>query len=214
MKNLVNDVAEPVQSGNSISDFLSTYQTEMKILPNANAPVTNPTLSRPLENVVTDIKNGSWIGDQRYYQTGKKAGQLKKSVTGNTQVKATVMPQQGQPLPNNPANQIGGIQNSLITGSLFLLVVDLVIPFTIAAVNNWFSKTKIDSSKLGLTEKQKKDLEPLCNEVVKYLNLNANPVVIFIVSYGAICVMNYMLQKSLSKMEARKKPDESETPKY
>lgn len=221
IKNLVNDtqtVEPPKGNGSSITDFLSSYTQDMTVLPNVNTnqSVNNPGLSRSLENTIKEVKNNNWLGDPRYYQTGKKAGELKKSSVGNTQVKPSVMPQSGQPLPNVPANQPGGgIQNTLITGSLFLLVVDLVIPFTIAAVNNWFSKDKIDSSKLGLTDKQKKDLEPLCNEVVKYLNLNANPLVIFIVSYGAICVMNYMLQKSLAKLEKKnKKPEGNEDPKY
>lgn len=186
-----------------IDSFLSGYKSDMTILnPSAGGSVPNPSLSNPVINTINGLKD-QWQGNPKYYQTGKKAGQLKPSAIGNTPVKPQGTAQQGQPLPNTPANTTGTVQSTLITGALFLVIVDVCIPFAVASVNNWLSKDKIDSTKLQLTEKQRKDLEPLANEVVKYLNLNANPVVLFLIGYGGIVTMNFMLQKSLSKSKAK-----------
>lgn len=200
MTTLVDDKKMDVKD---IDGFLSGYTSDMTILsqPGSNA-TPNPSLSQPVINTLNSMKE-QWQGNPKYYQTGKKQGQPKPSM-GNATVKPSGTAQQGQPLPNTPANTTGVVQSTLITGALFLIIIDVCIPFTVASINNWLSKDKIDSSKLQLTEKQRKDLEPLADAVVKYLNLNANPVVLFLIGYGGIVAMNFMLQKSLHKKEGTK----------
>lgn len=205
MTTLVDDKQNSMQD---IDSFLSGYKSDMTILNTpGNTAQPNPALSQPVINTINGLKD-QWQGNPKYYQTGKKAGQLKASVTGGNTAKPNgSTTQQSQPLPNTPANTTGTVQSSLITGALFLIIVDVCIPFGVASINNWLSKDKIDSSKLQLTEKQRKDLEPLANEVVKYLNLNANPVVLFLIGYGGIVAMNFMLQKSLAKTNHKPKEE-------
>lgn len=190
-----------------IDSFLSGYKSDMTVLsPSSGGSQTqmNPALSNPVIDTINTVKE-QWQGNPKYYQTGKKAGQIKPSM-GSTTVKPSQPSQQGQPLPNTTANQTGNVSSTLITGALFLVIVDVAIPFAIASINNWLTKDKIDSAKLQLTEKQRKDLEPLADAVVKYLNLQANPVVLFLIGYGGIITMNLMLQKSLAKSKPEIKP--------
>lgn len=124
-------------------------------------------------------------GPDAYYKTGKKAGQLKPSAAKKIQT---------------PEMTVSG---ELLSGALFITLIDLVIPNVIAGINNLASKTKIDSEKLQLSEKQKKAIEPYANETVKRLNITANPVAIFCVSMVGMYGVQFMALKALAKEERK-----------
>jgi hypothetical protein len=92
------------------------------------------------------------------------------------------------------AGKIAG--SSVVSGALFLLLIDFVIPNIICLLNNKVSKKKINPALLKLSEDQRKELEPLADEVAKQINLKGNPMTIFIASLAAIYLGNFMLLKS------------------
>jgi hypothetical protein len=87
--------------------------------------------------------------------------------------------------------------NSIITGSLFITMVDLLLPMIMAFLHNKTSKKKIEASDLQLTEKQKKDLEPICNEVVKKISFGSDPVTMLIISLIGIYGFNLMALRKI-----------------
>lgn len=197
METLVDDNKKVEVS--SIDQLLSGYTSPLSVSSNPSngsnpgTPVMNPGLSKPLNDTLNQAQ-------QQFYKTGKKAGQPKPN-RGAT-------PYPKQPVPGSQSIQPGApIQNQLISGALFLTLIDLVLPLAITFINNQFSKVKIEASKLKLKDEQRKDMEPLCNEVVKYLNIQANPVLLLTISLGGLYAMNFMLMK----MEAEAKQAISKT---
>lgn len=192
MKTLVNDNAPAIQPGETdLSTFLSGYKEPMKV--NA-APVTNGTPAPAPAPVTASPGSNALNNTIQYYRTGKKAGQPRPQKNINTSNQPAPAPP-----PGNTMQPQGVIQNEMISGALFITLVDLVLPMVIAFVNNKVSKQKISADSLTLTDKQRKDLEPVCDQVVRQLQLSANPVVLLTVSLGGIYAMNFMLQKNLSK---------------
>lgn len=88
-------------------------------------------------------------------------------------------------------------ENPIITGGLLILLIDLALPNIIAFANNKFSKTKkIKASELQLTEEERKQLEPLAEQVAKEMSMKANPLTVLIVSLVGMYGMKLMMQKS------------------
>jgi hypothetical protein len=87
------------------------------------------------------------------------------------------------------------INSSIISGALFLLFIDLVIPNLISTINNRVSRSKIGAEMLKLTTDQRKELEPLAEEVARLINIKGNPVMILSLSLGAIYLSNFMVLK-------------------
>jgi len=95
-----------------------------------------------------------------------------------------------------PDMELGG---ELISGSMFLFFVDLVVPFAIASLNNWKSKTKIDGDKLSIPKEQMKQLIPLAEAVVKQLRISGNPVLLLIFGLVTIYGIQFAAVKALAK---------------
>lgn len=95
------------------------------------------------------------------------------------------------------------ITSELISGALFLTLVDLLLPFLIEVVNNRFSKIKINSEDLKLTEKQKKEITPISDAVVKSLNIQGNPVWLMIIALGGIYGINTAALRAMKKEEIK-----------
>jgi hypothetical protein len=85
---------------------------------------------------------------------------------------------------------------SMISGALLLLMIDLLIPNIIAFGNNKLSKEKIKASDLQLDNKQKKELEPIADEIAKTIALQGNPLTVLIVTLLGIYGINLMALKS------------------
>ncbi len=206
MKTLIDNSQQSTDHGNKPVDdldaFLAGYKpasSQMTVSEGAKPPVITPSLSKPLENTI------------QYYKTGKKAGQPKPNKT----VQAPVTGNASSPaVSSNPVAQSGTVNSTLITGALFIMLVDLVLPMIIAFVNNQVSKVQIEASSLGLDDKQKKDFEKLADEVVKQFNLQANPAVILAVSMGGIYMMNTVLQRSLAQQKLKVSKPGTFKPEY
>lgn len=88
------------------------------------------------------------------------------------------------------------LASDLISGALFLMLIDLAIPNLIAFANNQVSKKKIKPKLLQLTDKQKQELEPFANEVTKQLLIKGNPLYVFIGCLVGMYGLNFMLLKN------------------
>jgi len=76
---------------------------------------------------------------QEYYVRGKKKGLPKPPGRGTAPKPTTI------------------VASSLITGSLFITMIDIILPMVFAGLNNWRSKIKVDSDKMKMTQRQKDD---------------------------------------------------------
>ncbi len=132
-----------------------------------------PDIFEPQKIVDTSINT-----NQEFYKTGKKAGQPKKP-------RVTVTPSQQQ----------ATLSGEILTGALFITLVDLCLPMIIAGLNNRFSKSKIKASDLYLSAKQKSELAPIADKVVKQFDFNANPNVLLIISMLGIYGANFAMLK-------------------
>lgn len=165
MKKITEDVTEA--NPESFKDIFESYKDSVEI---------NETPQQP-DKVSTE--KPFWLGDKRYYQTGKKAGQLRP-----IRIKST----------EQPDIDLSG--NVIITGSLIITFADLLIPVLISALNNRFSKTKINADSLRMDTKQRQSLEPVADAVAKQLAFEGNPIIVFFVGLIGIYGMNYLALKA------------------
>lgn len=173
------DVAD-VTANQDIADILGDYKTvEMTIdPPKADGAATPDAPGAP------DLSDPA-----KYFQSGKKKGQPK--------------PQRGARVENtmNAAGLGGGNMSvpvsDLLTGALFISMIDILVPLLIEVVNNKFSKEKIKASDLTLTAEQQKRLSPIADELVKRLNLDLHPGLLLILGLAGIYGLNYAAIKSV-----------------
>jgi hypothetical protein len=92
-----------------------------------------------------------------------------------------------------------GSNSSIITGALFLLFIDFIIPNILCMVHNRVSKKKMKPDLIKLTDEQKKELEPIADEVAKQINLQGSPVTILAASLAAIYLGNFFMNKQALK---------------
>lgn len=89
--------------------------------------------------------------------------------------------------------------SNLISGALFLLLIDLAIPALLSMANNMMVKDKrkkIKAKTLKMTKEQREELAPIADEAVKQLMLQASPLAVFLVSIIGIYGLNFMMLKS------------------
>lgn len=85
------------------------------------------------------------------------------------------------------------LTGDILTGAMFISLIDLALPMIIVTVNNTIDKNnKIAVDKLRLKASQKKELEPIAEEVMKQLELKANPILILIISLVSIYGLNFV----------------------
>jgi len=135
-----------------------------------------------------------WQGNPLYYQTGKKAGQLR---AGAVKPKVTV----------TPDNRETSISGEIISGALFMTMIDLLLPLIFITANNYFSKTKIKAEDLQLTDKQKNELEPIAEKVAAQVRLTANPTVVLIFTLAGIYGLNFIKAKMIAEAKTKTKKD-------
>lgn len=85
---------------------------------------------------------------------------------------------------------------SLISGALLVLMIDLIIPNIIVFANNKITKEKIKAKDLQLTNAQKNELQPVADEVAKTIALQANPLIVLVVTLLGIYGVNLMALKT------------------
>lgn len=162
---------------------VKTDQTTDSVKP---ADVTEkPTSIEDINSILSGYKNVTKEETQpqpqqpqEFYKTGKKAGQPKKP-------RVTVTPTQQQ----------ATLSGEILTGALFITLVDLCLPMIIAGLNNRFSKFKIKASDLYLSAKQKSELAPIADKVVKQFDFNANPNALLVISMLGIYGANFAMLK-------------------
>ena len=99
----------------------------------------------------------------------------------------------------SPVEQATEIKEApVITGALMMLLIDLAIPNCISYINNQIVKKtkkgkKVSASSLCMSVEQRKELEPVADQVAKELMLHANPLAILIASMIGIYGINLMI---------------------
>ena len=178
---LTPETETPVVNQGDVTALFADYKEPAKV--KVETEVTQPQAPQQTQPANTE----NWKGDPRYYQRGKKAGQLRPNNT------VRVTPNPSAPVESTiPAN-------SIITGAMLIMLIDMLIPLLITAINDKVSKQKIQAEQLQLTSNQKKELAPICDDVAKHLNLSANPMVLLTVSLVGIYGINFMVIKQQSK---------------
>jgi len=157
---------QPTNPANDIDNILAGYKQPASVIEQEQDFSTAPETPGDLSDPT------------KYYQTGLKKGQPR--------------PGGGRKSKQEESNTI---TSELISGALFITLIDLLFPMLISAINNKFSKTKIEAADLQLTPKQKAEIEPLSNEVVKYININGHPIALFCIAMGGIYGLNFMSLK-------------------
>jgi hypothetical protein len=149
-------------------------------------PILEQTVQNDSQPVEPDKEIASFMSD--YTEKPIINEEAPKSRRGRK--KKEEEPQQDPPIINGEA---------LINGGMFILLIDLLLPNIICLLNNRLSKKKIKASKLQMTAEQRKDLEPIANEVAKQMSMKANPMTVLIISLVGIYGVNFMMLKADDK---------------
>jgi len=102
-------------------------------------------------------------------------------------------PKNFQPEPEPEQLQTIG-DNPMLSGSMIILMIDLIIPNLICFAGNRFTKKKIKPQRLQMTSKQREELEPIAEKVAQQMALKANPMAVLIISLLGIYGVNFMSQ--------------------
>jgi len=185
------EIKEPETTATSEVDDLDAalagYKSAIEIEPEPEEEQTEETpVSQPANNEPKTVatESSDWRGNPLYYQSGKKAGQLRKAMSHKA-----------------PPKEEMTISGTLISGAMFIMLTDMLIPMLFTFANNSMSKKQIKVDDLQMTEKQKKDLEPVGNEVVKYLLLRANPVWLYLIATIGIYGINLLAARQKAKIK-------------
>jgi hypothetical protein len=156
-----------VQNAPSSDDILKEMQV--------NAPKTDAVNSE-----IFDILNGY---TEKIQIDEPAAMQNEKSKRGRKSKQAEA--QQIEPAP-------------VITGALMMMLIDLALPHLLAFANNKLNKKgkKIKASDLQMTPEQRKELEPVADQVAKEMMIQANPLTVLIISMIGIYGINFMMIKN------------------
>lgn len=73
-----------------------------------------------------------------------------------------------------------------INGAMFLLALDFVFPGVISMAYNFFNDAKVDRSDLCMTEDERKEMQPLADEVVQELLKGLSPLQQFLIYTGVM----------------------------
>lgn len=186
------DVKETTSLPTELENLLSEYKEAPK-----NETSNNPILSDMQGGVVPN--NGSpnnsissstvYPPGTEFYKTGKKAGQPKP----NRKVKTSFTP---SPLPTT-------LNGSILTGALFITLLDLLMPVLIAGLNNRYSKQKIKASDLSMNARQRNELAPVADAFLKQANLEANPTITLLVGVIGIYAGNYVAVKMTTNLNQK-----------
>lgn len=91
------------------------------------------------------------------------------------------------------------LESDFITGAVFLMFVDFIIPELIAIINNKFSKKeKVDANLLRLTSEQRKQVEPIADNAMNAIKWKMHPGIILGVTMVGCYAMNLAVARELS----------------
>jgi len=189
MDNEILEAEKPVETiddaQKKIDALFSQYETV--VAEPEKVDVVQPVIE-PVQNVqqpVAQQPTTDPAAPYGYYQKGKKKGQPRPTPY-------TPLHQRG--LPVQPVQQIdpkiqGGI---LITGGLFLTLINLIIPLLVSVLNNWLTDTKIKPEQMQLSKEQIKELDPVCDAVMKQMTLTGNPMVLLFIGLFSAYGLKFM----------------------
>jgi len=160
----------------------------------------NLVSSEPIKDTVSDNDLDAILNQ---YNTKVIEGENIIEETTNEFSQETAKKKRGRPKggKNKASSELENniIDSQLLTGSLLILLIDLLFPLVITTLNNMFNKkTKIDSEDLMLTEKQKKDLVPIADQVARKINID-NPLLLMVICLGGIYGINYTTAITIKK---------------
>ena len=165
--------SEGIEKPSDIDKLLAGYEKE--VIP--EQPV-DTTPQGDTEETQYRINPHDKTDPRLYYQKGAKKGQKKPNFD-------KVLQQSGQ---YDPATLSGEI----LSGLMFITLVDMLFPLLITSINNMYSKKKIKADQLKLTAKQKNELAPICDKIVEKWNITADPVWLLVISMVGIYGVNYI----------------------
>lgn len=125
------------------------------------------------------------------YQRGKLKGQPRKTPYISAKGVSS-MPVTQQPLKPTEPPKLSGM---LISGALFLMLVNLCLPLGFSVINNFFNKDKLNPEHLKLTKEQIKELDPVCDAAMKQASVTGNPVLLLVLGICTAMGLNYMVWK-------------------
>lgn len=87
--------------------------------------------------------------------------------------------------------------DGIISGALFITIIDLILPMAIATVNNVIDKNgqKVSAHQLKMTQTQRNELEPIATEIMKQAMIKGNPMFLLVLSMIGIYGGNFVQQK-------------------
>lgn len=155
----------------------------------------------PLENKPVDISNDkSFLDKIASFDKSDSNKNTDSSTQTNTNIDANTgkrkynkkQAQIQDNLNNPPAESV----NQIISGYMFLIIIDFAFPALFCTIYNKFIRGKTDkkilSSQIKLKKSELEELQPIADEVVKKLSLNINPVYVLIIGMGSIYIGNFM----------------------
>jgi hypothetical protein len=178
-----------------LDELMGTYKTPAKSLVPVVEKVEDKTpenlqvnIDKPIQQIVTPTISNDPDAPYGRYLRGKKKGQARTtpyiSAKGVSSVPMVQTPQEPPKL-----------SGMLISGGLFLMLVNLCLPLFFAMCNNFLSKDKINPEHLKLTKEQIKELDPVCDAAMKQASITGNPIVLLFMGIFAAMGMNYMMWK-------------------
>lgn len=199
-----SEIVKPSSSTNELDEIdqlLKGYTKKMDIPAPAPGPAAPGTQFGPggyTSQSAPFVTHEPSAIAQDYYKRGAKKGQPKP-------------PKKGLAPPLNPAGQMQIQATALISGALFVTMIDIIFPLIIAGLNNWRSKLKVDPDKMKMTQSQRNDLAPIGDGIVRELKLNASPVALGCIALIGIYSANLLSLRSIAEKDLQKEKLKNDT---
>lgn len=186
-----NLVDTPTDFSTLLKDYGQPATIENQTQNEQKTDITGGNVQSTPSNVST--ASTGWQGNPEYYQTGKKAGQKKPN-----RAKVTY----------TPSNQTASISGDLISGAMFLALINLLMPSLLVAVHNYLTKDKnlhLKWSDIKISQEQENKLAPIADMAAKQIILSWSPTAIFFVSLFSLFAMNLAVARMSKDLENKAK---------
>lgn len=200
MKTINDGTFEPENSGATIGSWGEPVKDSDidSILEQYKSGYTEETSTQQNEPVKPAIDTTDKNDKRFYYVKGAKKGQRKPEAVIKQALKDNPIT-----VNTNTPLESTTLSGSIISGAIALTFINLLAPLIICGINNSFSKVYIDEEKIKLTKEQKKELEPIYDEALKYLQFKGNPVTLAILATSGIMIMNFFMIRNIEKRKLK-----------
>lgn len=161
-----------------------------------SAPKAKETVSATAETKAPEgseppkKKRGRPLGSTKDKTSASSAENIRSGAIPNVQSNTGASP---APAPASEAAPAPAPVNTLMTGYLLLITLDLLAPLAVTFLLKK-SKPELKAKNLKMTKQEREDLEPLADEAAKVIAQNINPVTMFFVMYSATLVTKAMAE--------------------